>query len=336
MTKPTAIDLFSGCGGVTQGLKDTFEVVSAVDNDKYAAQSYRANHPEVDFFEEDIRQVNPSKITTGQDIDLMVVCAPCQPFSSLNQKKKNKADDRTDLIFQACRFAEVIHPDIIFFENVRGLNTHSAIVQKLKTDLNELGYTNWLGPLIVNFANYEVPQHRNRWILVVSNDDDIKLRLPFPTSPEGKRVTVRDAIGDLQPLAAGEKSSTDPLHFARDHTPLVLERFKYIPKDGGSRDNLPAHLVLKGHTTHKGYADVYGRMAWDKVAPTLTGGCTDIGRGRFMHPRDDRVITLREAARLQTFPDEYIFKGPNDEIAHQIGNAVPVKFAQMIGQVIKG
>ena len=158
--------------------------------------------------------------------------------------------------------------------------------------------------------------------------------LPQGTS-SGQSATVRTAIGDLNPLESGEIDPTHDLHFARDHRPVALERLAHIPRDGGSRDSLPDELQLECHKGHDGHPDVYGRMSWDRVAPTLTTGCTDLTRGRFGHPRDDRAITLREAARLQTFSDEYRFFGNSKEIATQIGNAVPVRLVRELAPTFR-
>lgn len=333
----TAIDLFCGCGAVTQGLKSHFKVIAAVDNNPYASASYVANHPDVHFFEEDITKLDPTtilQVVGNQTIDLMVVCAPCQPFSSQNHTKHT--DERVSLILQACRFAKILKPRLIFFENVKGIvaSRHSRITQKLKNDLEKNGYSYWLGPLSVDAADYGVPQRRQRCIMMVAREKKALPTLPNATSPEGQRITVKDAIGDLPPLSSGEKSDNDSLHFARKHKPIALRRFAYIKKDGGSRFDLPPDLVLDCHKGHKGHPDVYGRMTWNAVAPTLTTGCTDVTRGRFLHPRDDRAITLREAARLQTFPDDYFFNGCPQEIARQIGNAVPVEFVRTIGHAM--
>lgn len=137
---------------------------------------------------------------------------------------------------------------------------------------------------------------------------------------------------DLETLSSGENSHLDPYHFARKHTQIALKRMQYIPQNGGDRFSLPPELILPCHKGKKGYPDVYGRMYWDDVAPTLTTGCTDVTRGRFMHPADNRAITLREAARLQTFPDSFIFAGNSGSIAQQIGNAVPVQLAYVMGK----
>ncbi len=149
--------------------------------------------------------------------------------------------------------------------------------------------------------------------------------IPVASSPGGKRVTVRNAIHGLVRLKTGQRAKEDPLHFARTHQTIALKRLAAIPKDGGSRSALPRALALGCHAGHKGHPDVYGRMKWDDIAPTLTTGCTDVTKGRFAHPTDNRAITLREAALLQTFPHSYKFEGRSGQIAIQIGNAVPMK-----------
>lgn len=331
-TSLTAVDLFSGCGAVTQGFKQAgFKIISAVDNDPMACATYKKNHPEVILFEKDIRKVNPRSLLSlcNTVLDLMIVCAPCQPFSSQNKNKTG--DSRSGLILQAIRFAACLKPTLIFFENVPGLTSEANknILNKLKNGLEKFGYQ--LGmPLRVDAADYEVPQRRLRCVMFASRHNDLPA-MPTPYTPETLRITVERAIGDLAPLNSGEHSPSDPLHFARTHLPIALQRMEHIPKDGGSRFSLPSNLELSCHKGHKGHPDVYGRMKWKDVAPTLTTGCTDITRGRFMHPRDNRAITLREAARLQTFPDFYTFCGSPSDIARQIGNAVPVNLAEAVG-----
>jgi DNA (cytosine-5)-methyltransferase 1 len=159
--------------------------------------------------------------------------------------------------------------------------------------------------------------------------------LPEPKTPKGQRITVEQAIGKLCPLKSGEKDPNDPLHYASKHLPLALERLKHIPKNGGSRFSLPAELELNCHKNHDGHGDVYGRMCWQDVAPTLTTGCTDVTRGRFAHPRDDRAITLREAAILQSFPRNYKFRGNKSQITAQIGNAVPVELVKALAPTLR-
>lgn len=330
----TAIDLFCGCGAVSLGLKKAgFHVLSAIDFEPTACATYQKNHPEVQLVEKDIRNTKPAELlpNKGEHLNLMVVCAPCQPFSSQNKYKDG--DKRAKLILQAIRFACILKPRLILFENVPGLasGNNRSIMDRLDQGLKKLGYAVSV-PLKVNAADYSVPQRRVRCIMFASLGG--LPELPEPYTPTGMRNTVRTAIGDLESLSSGQKSSFDPYHFARRHTEIALSRMRYIPKDGGSRFSLPSELELPCHKGTKAYPDVYGRMCWDDIAPTLTTGCTDITRGRFMHPTDNRAITLREAARLQTFPDSFVFTGNAGDIAQQIGNAVPVNLAYIMGKAI--
>jgi DNA (cytosine-5)-methyltransferase 1 len=339
---PTLIDLFSGCGGVTTGFKLAgFKVLAAVELDDVVAQTYRLNHPEVRLYEEDIRKVSPEAIMEqcelhpGQ-LTVLSVCAPCQPFSKQNRYRRT--DSRASLVLETIRFTEVLRPTFLFIENVPGLGQSPDILDLLLGGLTKLGYK-MSNPTVVDAVNYGVPQFRKRFILL-GTDLDIELKIPEAThaSPEeadrlGKKkwLTVKDAFDGLEVLQAGERSKTDPLHKARKHTPLSLERLRYIPHNGGSRDSLPNDLQLACHRNGKnvGFHDVYGRMDFNKPSNTLTAGCTNFTKGRFAHPIYDRAITLREAARLQTFPDSYLFHGNYEQISAQIGNAVPVKLAEV-------
>lgn len=330
---PTAIDLFSGCGGVTEALKRRhFRVVAAVDQDPLACATYRVNHPKVNLYEDDIENVSPHRIRRddlgSQDLDLLIVCAPCQPFSS--QGRRSASDKRIPLIFNAVRFAKVLKPKLVFFENVPGLASlrFKEVLSSLRLELKEIGYE--MGdPEMIDAADYGVPQRRRRCILLAKRKS-APPQLLSPITPDGKRRTVREAIGTLDRLQVGQRHPLDPLHFARMHQPIALERISHIPQNGGSRCSLPDHLVLPCHREHSGHPDVYGRMHWDDVSPTLTTGCTDFTKGRFAHPEDHRSISLREAARLQTFSDDYQFKGNSVQIAAQIGNAVPVKLIEAL------
>ncbi len=334
---PTVVDLFSGSGAVTAALRQSrFRVVAAVDNDPIACDTYRLNHPSIKMIEGDVRKVDPENIRRkylkGEDVDVLVVCAPCQPFSSQNRKRG--VDQRSTLILEAGRFAQVLNPKIIFFENVPGLASQSDLLTELKEKLGK-DYT--LGKAErVDAADYGVPQRRIRCIMFATRNSTPP-KVPAPTTPKGNRVDVFKAIGHLPPLKAGEYDKDDKLHTARKHQEIALRRLKAIPKDGGSRSSLPPDLALACHVgVGEGkFSDVYGRMKWKDVAPTLTTGCTDITRGRFAHPRDDRAITAREAALLQTFPPGYKFKGNGSEIQTQIGNAVPVKLVEALAPTLR-
>lgn len=332
-----AIDIYSGSGAVTTGLKaGGIRVVAAVDNDPVACNTYRLNHPEVHLFESDIRVINPRnlRVTIGLDghIDLLIVCAPCQPFSSQN-RKRSADDDRADLVLESLKFIKEFSPALVFFENVPGIAI-SGPLATLRDRLAEIGYV--LGePRTLNAAEYGVPQRRERCIMVASRDAK-RIASFYETISVQPTVTVRQTIEGLRQLRSGERDPDDPLHFARCHKPIVLRRLQHIPKDGGSRLALPPELELECHKGRKNdFPDVYGRMKWDDVAPTLTTGCTDVTKGRFAHPLEDRAITLREAALLQSFPPDYRFAGNPGQIARQIGNAVPVNMIRTLVPSLK-
>ncbi|UUX51842.1 DNA cytosine methyltransferase [Nisaea acidiphila] len=329
----TAIDLFCGSGAVTLGLKNAgFSVAAAVEIDLIASETYRANHPEVHLIRKDICDVDlnvdlPTKFPSG--VDVIAVCAPCQPFSNRN-RARSESDSRVALVLEALKFIKHFKPRVVFVENVPGLE-RNMVFERFSLELISLGYS--VGhPHTLDAADVGVPQRRPRMTLVAAKDRGLLEKISgIDKEPY---ATVRDAIGDLgtPPSIKSETPPSDPMHVSRQHHPITMKRLKHIPKDGGSRDALPDYLVLACHRNLKPnqFPDSYGRMRWDDVAPTLTTGCTDLTRGRYAHPEEDRAITLREAARLQTFPDTYIFAGNAAQIASQIGNAVPPKMMKSI------
>ena len=324
-TWPTAVDLFSGSGSATAALKRAhFRVVAAVDNDAAACATYRLNHPRVRIYEMDIRELDPDAVRRDclmdAPLDLMVICAPCQPFSSQNRKRQG--DLRTRLLISSARFVSVMKPNVVFVENVPGLA--SSVNSDLLAEFRDICGADYVfgKPACIDAADYGVPQRRVRCLLTAARGREAP-QIPPPTTPAHARRTVRDTISGLSALAPGEADPNDTLHAARMHHAVAVERLRAIPRDGGSRSALPEHLILDCHRNHSGHPDVYGRMKWDDVAPTLTTGCTDVTRGRFAHPEDDRAITPREAALLQTFPRGYRFAGNLNVVAEQIGNAIP-------------
>lgn len=336
---PTAVDIFCGSGGVTAGLRAArWRVLAACDNDPVAAATYRANHPQTAFIEGDItvsQTVDALARQVGdKPVDLLVICAPCQPFSSQNRVRGD--DPRKQLIVVSLAVARRLKPAMIFFENVPGLASaaYRPILDSVRTELADLGYA-VSQPLVRDAADYGVPQRRRRCIMFAARNQaavdafvDCDVRSP--------KRTVYDAIADLELLGSGDASEDDILHRARSHQPIALERLYHIPKDGGSRTSLPKHLELKCHIGDPhSFSDVYGRMSWQSVAPTLTTGCTDLTRGRFAHPEQDRAITLREAARIQTFSDDYAFVGNASQIATQVGNAVPPAMIQAFSRAFR-
>lgn len=336
-SKFNAIDIYSGSGAVTEGLKaEGITVLAAVDNDPIACETYRLNHPEVHLCKTDIRTLNPTDIRVSIDfsgqLDLLIVCAPCQPFSSQN-RKRTPDDPRADLVLESLKFVKEFEPTIVFFENVPGIANSEPLVS-LRQKLATLGY--FLGePKNLNAADCGVPQRRERCIMLAARRVE-QVEAFYASITPLPNVTVRQTIGSLRQLCSGERDPKDPLHFARNHQSLTLQRLQHIPKDGGSRSSLPAELELECHKgRNNDFPDVYGRMRWDDVAPTLTTGCTDVTKGRFAHPRDNRAISLREAALLQSFPPHYRFFGNSGQIARQIGNAVPVNMIRTLAPALK-
>lgn len=319
-----AIDLFAGSGGLTLGMKDAgFRVLAAVELSQLASETYQMNHPEVQVWNNDIRVVNPQEIKTAlrlrkRQVDLLAACPPCQGFSSIRTLNGSRKidDDRNDLIHRVADYVETFLPKALMLENVPGLALDPRLLQ-FTNRISALGYTSsWQ---VLDASKFEVPQRRRRFILVASRSGMV--RLPDPIS---KVVTVREIIGELPP--PGE--SGDPLHdVPAQRSAKVQEIIKKIPRNGGSRGSL-GETQLKCHATFDGFKDVYGRMSWDHVAPTITGGCINPSKGRFLHPEEDRAITLREAALLQTFPGDYAFslKRGAYPVAEMIGNALPPKF----------
>ncbi len=343
----TAIDLFAGCGGGTLGFKNAgYNVRAAVEIDPTACRSYRMNHPEVNLLERDIRLLDANSILDAAGLrpgetTALLGCPPCQGFSTLS--KLGGEDSRNSLVWRFVSLAIEILPEFVVFENVPGLKSGVGKLRwaRARGLLQRAGYR--LAEGIVDAASYGVPQFRKRLLLIASRYDNHYLSIPevTHTSPEaaGEKgllswTTVRSALQDLPPIATEQHHSVDLLHCAPRHVQIVLDRLRHIPHDGGGRKSLPEALTLKCHRNHRGHWDVYGRMWWDRPAPTLTTGCTNVTRGRFAHPQEDRAITLREAARLQTFPNPYRFAGSRREIAGQIGNAVPPLLAAVLGGYI--
>lgn len=333
MRQFTAVDLFCGSGAVSAALRrQGYRVLVALDNDPIACRTYKLNHYRTRLICEDISRVHPDKHSKFRGIgpvDLLVVCAPCQPFSSQNRNRRG--DVRAALLLQSVKFVATLRPGAVLFENVSGLGApeNAHLLSRLRSELSGAGYL-LSAPRRIDAADLGVPQRRVRCVMIAAKDRkalDWFAAAELPTTS----VSVRHTIEHLPPLRSGESSKIDPLHYARKHQDIVLQRLAHIPWDGGSRSDLPGHLELNCHRDRpKSYSDVYGRMSWDGVAPTLTTGCTDVTRGRFAHPEQDRAITLREAALLQTFPPEYRFSGNAAQIARQIGNAVPVRMVEAL------
>lgn len=322
----TAIDLFSGCGGLTEGLKQAgFNVIAGVEVEKNAAKAFRMNHPGTTLFEEDIRKLKINKIIkllNDLPLHLLAGCPPCQGFSILRKlnRKSPVCDERNNLIDEYFRFVEELKPLTIMLENVPSIVDYTlfkTIVMKLK----KLGYS--LDYKVVNVSEYNVPQRRKRLVLVGSKLGEIKIAAGVKTI-----ITVKDALSKIN-----DNIKNDGLHnmYPR-HSEHIQKMISLVPKNGGSRKDLPEQFKLECHKKKNiGFTDIYGRLKWDSVSSTITGGCLNPSKGRFLHPEEDRCISAREAALLQTFPINYKFPTDltKDKIALLIGNALPPEFSRI-------
>ncbi len=338
-----AIDLFCGAGGASVGLKNAgFDILLSLDFEPIAIETYKLNHKKTTkhILCEDIKDLSTNKVLelTGLkkgELDLLAGCPPCQGFSSMRTKngKVEINDPRNDLVFEFMRFVRDLLPKSIMMENVPGLAKDYRMEEVLK-ELKELGYNVDENTVqVVNTADYGVPQRRRRMILTTVLNDVFTLE-----KPNLKKQTVRDTIGGENTLPEPGKSN-DPIHdWVTKRTQKMLDYFEVLPKDGGSRADTPKEYWRPCHLKYpQGFKDVYGRMKWDDVSPTITGGCDNPSKGRFIHPEQNRAITLREAALLQSFPKNYKFatsKGKTG-ISLMIGNAIPPKFIEYISKSIK-
>ncbi len=345
--KATVVDLFCGVGGLTHGfVKQKFNVAAGYDFDETCKYAFEVNNNSK-FVHADITTVKPKEIKDlypKGHLKILVGCAPCQPFSIYNSKnsedkEKRKADDKWRLLYSFANLIEKTNPDIISMENVPLLMkfNNGKVYKDFVKVLEKKGYT--ITSSIVNAQDYGVPQRRKRLILFGSKHGKIKL---IPKTIKNKRYkTVRDAIGHLPPVEDGVSHPSDILHRARKLTDLNKKRIQ-ATKEGGFWRDWDKELWLDCHKTKKGrlFGSVYGRMKWDDVSPTMTTHCIGLNNGRFGHPEQDRAITLREAALIQSFPKKYKFIKPKSifsspTIARQIGNAVPVGLGVIIAKSIK-
>jgi len=323
--KPKALDLFSGWRGLTLGLKQAgFRVLGGVEIEAKAASTYRLNHRDVRVFEADIRSLSATKMRTKLGIrrgalDLIAGCPPCQGFSRIRTRNKANSvlDQRNDLVSEFLRFVRVFLPKAVMLENVPALSKHRRL-KRMVSVLRRLGYQCHVN--VLDASDFGVPQRRKRMILLAS-----RFGTPREARKAKKLRTVRDAFSTL----SRDFERRDRLHLLPEaRSARVQQIIAAIPKDGGSRSELPKKLRLKCHRRLDGFRDVYGRMAWNAVAPTITSGCSNPSKGRFVHPSKNRTITLREAALLQGFPHSYKFDVTHgkEALALMIGNALPPPF----------
>lgn len=334
-----ALDLFCGAGGLSCGLQEAgIEVVAGLDFDQRCEYPFTENIGGV-FLGEDLA-TTPSESLKDHfktpDYSLIAGCAPCQPFSTLSNGSDRKKSNKWPLLRQFGRVVQDLSPDLVTMENVPALQKEDIFAEFVGC-LRELGYS--LTFKVMDASQYGVAQRRKRLVLLASKLGPIRIISPGELGLEPK--TVREAIGHLPNVAAGETDKLDALHRAQALTSINLKRMKHS-KPGGTWEDWPTDLLLECHKKPGGstYKSVYGRMEWDKPSGTMTTQSYSFGTGRYGHPEQDRSLTLREMAILQSFPDDYKFV-PSDQkpefspVGRLIGNAVPVRLGYVIGRSIR-
>lgn len=337
---PSCVDAFCGPGGLSLGLKEAgFRVAAAFDWDEPSVSTYRRNLGD-HIFRADVRELSAGDLRAfagldeGEELDLLAGGPPCQGFSK-QKRGAHLGDPRNALVLEFLRLIRELRPRTFLMENVSQLAQARGrhLVEEIESSLHEYSATGHF----YTAADYGVAQTRERFVMVgVRNDLGGRFEVPAPTTP--RRPTVGEVIGDLPEPPADYGVHPDYAnHQAARVTPANIERFSYVPEGGGWQD-IPFDLRLRCHqvadTSRGGWPDVYGRLRWDGQCPTITGGFDSFSRGRYGHPRQDRPLTPREAARLQGFPDSHVFSGTRHDVRHQIGNAVPAPMAEAIGRAI--
>lgn len=334
MSEVACVDLFCGAGGLTHGLiSENIKVVAGIDVDEACRHPFEANNA-ARFINKDVEHLSPECINDlfcDAEIRIIAGCAPCQPFSTYAQRYDVVGNPRWGLLYQFGRLVKGARPDLVTMENVPSVAKHAVFDDFVET-LQNLGYH--IHQSIVDCSLYGLPQNRRRMVLLASLLGPIELIAPSQERP----TSVRKAIGDLPPILQGGVHPKDPLHAASKLSELNLERIR-ASLPGGTWRDWPEHLVADCHRRETGrtYPAVYGRMAWDEPAPTLTTQLFGFGNGRFGHPEQDRAISLREGAILQGFPKSYSFMPEGAPVqfkalGRMIGNAVPVTLGKAIGQ----
>lgn len=340
INKYVMFDFFSGAGGLSFGLREAgFEPLFAFDSDRYACETYRLNVGE-HIHHDEVSSLTPDLIWKKTGLmkgDLTLICGgpPCQGFSI--QRRGQRADQRNDLVSRFTQLATEMEPTVILMENVPGLlgkrgTDHLKVITRI---LAQSGYEFTMD--ILDAADYGVAQHRNRAFLVAWKSGSVNgFIFPKATHNENTWVTVRQVTGDLPEPPADH---TEHPQFA-NHTRVSISalnelRIQHVPP-GGGRADIPHHLQLPCHKNDNGHRhlDVYGRLEWSKPSATITAMFDNFTRGRFAHPEQNRSITAREGARIQSFPDTFRFCGPKKDVARQIGNAVPPLLAKKLGDAI--
>ena len=335
-----AVDLFCGVGGLTHGLETAgIPVEVGVDCDEECEYAYDANN-DARFEQNDVADLDADRVADWLDagtVGILAGCAPCQPFSNLNNGEDSSERDDWGLLHEFGNLVEETEPEIVVMENVAEIRNQPVYSEFMNT-LWRAGYD--ASYSVVQCPDYGIPQDRKRVVVLASQYGALELK--GPTHSPSNYPTVRDAIGNgvVPDIEAGEVDEDDPLHRARTLEPQNLERIRQS-RPGGTWRDWDSELRLDCHKKESGrsYGSVYGRMQWDTTAPTMTTQYYNYGSGRFGHPEQDRAISLREGAILQTFPPDYEFAEDEEDIHYQtvgrfVGNAVPVRLAEVVGESI--
>lgn len=337
-----ALDFFCGGGGMTYGLQQSgIDVLAGIDFDPSAKDTYESNNPKSKFILADVLELDVEyfekqfNINRNDDYLILVGCSPCQYYSIINTDKRNSFGSK-DLLMAFAKFIKYYNPGFVLVENVPGIKTNkNSILPAFLDFLNQQGYA--ICDDVIDLSYYGIPQTRKRYSLIASRVSH-NISLPIKNS---KRSVLKDFIGvekGFPVIGAGHKDSSIFNHTTAGLSDINLERLALTPKNGGNRLAWKdyKHLQLKCFVDKdKSFVDTFGRMHWDRPASTITTKFFSISNGRFAHPDEDRALSIREGATLQTFPKNYIFKTTSiANTAKLIGNAVPPKYAQQLGEVI--
>lgn len=341
-----AVDFFCGAGGMSYGLSQAgVEVLAGIDNSKDCRDTYQRNIPGSRYIRHNIVSLSAPELgrrlgIAPDDPDLIFCgCSPCQFWSKIRTDKSN-SEKTAFLLKQFQRFIRHFRPGFVVVENVPGLaktKDHTILADFIQF-LEKLNYRYTDG--IINAAHYGVPQNRMRYLLIASRVTEVH---PLPKVDAAEHLTVADFIGQkhgFAPIGAGTRDRSDFNHTTMSLSEKNLERIAMTPHSGGTRTAWAGRSDLQIPAYRKSdniFRDVYGRMAWDKPAPTITTKFLSLSNGRFGHPEENRAISVREGAALQTFPMDYVFRGENlAALGRQIGNAVPPALARCIGEHLLG
>lgn len=335
MKRIKAIDFFSGAGGLTKGLRLAgIEVFAGVDFESSCKDTYEKNNNAtfinksiIDVKAKDIKELFKQNINKG-DYTMLAGCAPCQPYSMINTRKKQN-DDRKTLLDEFRRIIKGVKPHFVLMENVSRLNVENQYFAAFIKMLKDNGYT--YEYKVLNAKDFKVAQNRKRLFLIATRLK--KINLSFNDLITYNPITLKDVIYDLENIEHDKPSLIDPLHKSKPLSKMNLKRMKATPKNGGLRSAWSDDLKLPCHRKKESFLDNYGRLSWENLSSTITTKFNKSCCGRFGHPDQDRALSLREGALIQTFPRDYEFFGTDNQIAKQIGNAVPVNLSRAVGNI---